>query len=181
MTANQISYKNAVETERHNRAMEALQERQTDIQQQSADETKRHNIVYEGETGRHNVVTEGISSDANTIMYLHNLATEDITSRHYYNQDVVAQQNADTNQQNADTNAKNATTNVINANVNEQNADVLAKKTDAEINEMNTQSALNNARRYQTYFDIFSSGISAAREGVGLAKDIRMFNSPLRK
>lgn len=72
MTHNQIDFRNAKETERHNRAMEELTG-------QSQSETVRHNLAVENETNRANLAGEMLKSSANAETNRSNLAREALT------------------------------------------------------------------------------------------------------
>ena len=72
VTHNQIDFRNAKETERHNRAMEELTG-------QSQGETVRHNLAMESETNRANLASEALKSSVNTETNRANLARESLT------------------------------------------------------------------------------------------------------
>lgn len=169
MTANQIAYKNAVETERHNRATEALTKEQNLLTERTVDETRRHNIVYEGETGRHNVVTEGISADANTIAWMHNLAMDTEAQRH---QRAVESETSRHNQAMEQENTRHNTQSEANEAVAAQGrqnqgmaaltqADTAQRKADSEIElnksrskQSDAQAGLNKAQTVGQYFNV---------------------------
>lgn len=162
MTHNQIDFKSAVETERHNREMEKLTG-------ESQAETARHNKAFEAETNRanlakesentrsnqarekednrSNVVNEGIRSAANTINYTlgmlgvtetrrHNTSQEKIDSvRNTYEINHWQTMDTETNRHNVE-NENNATLNsVLNIVPNQRkaNADMLNAKINANL------------------------------------------------
>lgn len=74
MTVNQISFANLQETKRHNVVTEG--------------ETYRHNLESEGETHRHNVSTESLSAETNAINRAHYERQDAYNALHYSTMDA---------------------------------------------------------------------------------------------
>lgn len=160
MTKNQIDFQNLQETKRANLAREAQGLRQLDIQQQTADENVRHNVVSEKEVNRHNLINEDqteqnlqISRDRLAEDTRHNRSTESMTQqqinevqRHNIAQENIAGYGNVIAAQNATTNRINAQASMLNAQTNRGNMLIQQYKAPFETSSLYSQQLLNEQR-----------------------------------
>lgn len=145
MTHNQIEYAKLQETKRSNLVTEG--------------ETNRHNIVTENETNRHNLATESNETQKNIINQAHYERLDTETARHNAAQEAIAQQdsvskrlsaqadatNASTRQYEAEIARQNSITNVINAQTNRLQAETQQKVGDSTVSRNQVQNTTDLA------------------------------------
>lgn len=185
MTANQIAYRNSVETARHNREMERLtgeaqsEQRRSNLSREA--ETNRSNLATEAETARANQARESLTHQTNVINSSHFSSMDAETLRtHMANEDIEKYRATEQARHNvaseyatqianaisgrvAEVGAINAQTNAYQASINA--AGVLVRSREAEIaqQEANTRDYEAETRRLSA-LDALETGAAQRKQ-----------------